>query len=393
MQQLILGNDAAITLGEGFGGSVTGHTGSVGTTNEQAGTMLHEIGHWLGLKHGGPEKLLDDTVNTDADINCKPNHASVMSYSRQLPNYLGTNWVLDFSDGYREPLTETALDERRGFFSSSTEQSRHVFAFPDKQTRTPPSWTTGQSSVGANFNGINGFEAVLVSADINNFGIPGCSTVEISSTPYYDYNEWDNLRFEFRDNVIGQFDGSGNINHPSPNGDLNADNNLLQKIQSLKFFGPVPPPEHDGSTVVNPGSKVPIKAPIFEADGTTPLTGLIIHAEYLVKDSKTGALSTGTVFDSKANNIFTEGFQSDGYSLGWVVPDGQDAVEGEYWVTLFAGEAEPGIANIQVPVVNATCPGIEDPFGACPSFKIQVVSTDSKGGPDCEKNPGNKQCQ
>ena len=42
---------------------------SVGSTLQQAGTLMHEFGHTLGLHHGG-----------DDDINNKPNYLSVMSY-------------------------------------------------------------------------------------------------------------------------------------------------------------------------------------------------------------------------------------------------------------------------------------------------------------------------
>jgi uncharacterized repeat protein (TIGR01451 family) len=45
---------------------------SVGSINEQAGTLMHEMGHTLGLRHGG-----------DVDVNNKPNYLSVMNYSFQ----------------------------------------------------------------------------------------------------------------------------------------------------------------------------------------------------------------------------------------------------------------------------------------------------------------------
>lgn len=45
---------------------------SVGSQQEQAGTFMHELGHTLGLRHGGGD-----------DINNKPNYLSVMNYSFQ----------------------------------------------------------------------------------------------------------------------------------------------------------------------------------------------------------------------------------------------------------------------------------------------------------------------
>ena len=58
------GNDVMITLGS--------WDGSVGSPDTQAGTLLHEIGHNLGIDHGGED-----------EVNCKPNYISVMSFTRQ----------------------------------------------------------------------------------------------------------------------------------------------------------------------------------------------------------------------------------------------------------------------------------------------------------------------
>lgn len=77
----------------------------IGKDEDQAGNLMHEIGHTLGLKHGGGD-----------EVNCKPNYLSVMNYA-----YTETNLVpsrrLDYSR-YKLPvigsLVENALDERTG---------------------------------------------------------------------------------------------------------------------------------------------------------------------------------------------------------------------------------------------------------------------------------------
>ena len=65
LAQSIPGGDLIVSLG--------GFTNGVGTSQENAGTLMHELGHTLGLRHGGA----DDTLY-------KPNYLSVMNYSFQL---------------------------------------------------------------------------------------------------------------------------------------------------------------------------------------------------------------------------------------------------------------------------------------------------------------------
>jgi uncharacterized repeat protein (TIGR01451 family) len=71
------GNDFFVTLGgtNPAGGPcwATDANGfSVGSRAQQAGTFMHELGHTLGLQHGGGD-----------DINAKPNYLSVMNYNWQ----------------------------------------------------------------------------------------------------------------------------------------------------------------------------------------------------------------------------------------------------------------------------------------------------------------------
>jgi len=123
------GNDTLITLGN-FGLVSFGNI----RKNYQAGTVLHELGHNLGLRHGG-----------DEDNNYKPNYISTMNYLYQLNGLptMGNNegdrllfwlwgegsmydfinscydpidsFIIDFSDGISSNLDENNLDEISGF--------------------------------------------------------------------------------------------------------------------------------------------------------------------------------------------------------------------------------------------------------------------------------------
>jgi hypothetical protein len=96
------GDDAVIALA-GFGPKLSSDPYfQRGTSDEQAGTVMHELGHNLGLRHGGGD-----------NINCKPNYLSVMNYSRQLPDFLAPR-RLDYSRGALPTLNESAVSEALG---------------------------------------------------------------------------------------------------------------------------------------------------------------------------------------------------------------------------------------------------------------------------------------
>lgn len=91
----IPGADFIITLGGWADG---------GTDLQQAGTLLHEIGHNLNLRHGGSD-----------NENYKPNHISIMNYLYQVRGLMqdGKRRFL-YSQLSCHALNEAALDESKG---------------------------------------------------------------------------------------------------------------------------------------------------------------------------------------------------------------------------------------------------------------------------------------
>lgn len=92
----IVGDDFAVTLGCNWNQDLIRNT------------IMHELGHNLGLRHGG-----------DTNCNRKPNYNSVMNYRYQFDGIdtdckPGGDGVMDYSTGARAPLDETHLDETSG---------------------------------------------------------------------------------------------------------------------------------------------------------------------------------------------------------------------------------------------------------------------------------------
>lgn len=79
------------------------------SSNVKVGTFIHELGHNLGIGHGGNDSF-----------NYKPNYLSVMNYSYQLGGipYQGGNRFM-YSTRSFPSLDENALDEKRGFGAST----------------------------------------------------------------------------------------------------------------------------------------------------------------------------------------------------------------------------------------------------------------------------------
>ena len=163
-----------------------------------AGTFMHELGHTLGLVHGGG---FGQTNLTSRLQNCKPNYISVMNYTRQVnkaglaPGTSGpkirTGRLLDYSSSVLPILSEGALVEGNGVGG------------PAGTTIVYGEGTSGIArlapATGAiDWNGTNGIQATPVSADINkianillcNFNSPG----ELLE----GHDDWSNLVYNFR---------------------------------------------------------------------------------------------------------------------------------------------------------------------------------------------------
>ena len=126
-----------------------------GTVAQQAGTLMHELGHNLGLRHGG--------IN---DTNYKPNYLSIMNYSFQFSGLLHADGTtqLDYSR-LGISLSEGALDENNGFgFAAGSEPARFLTAYkcPDGSVKGvrllagPIDWNCDNVTQGQVASDVNG---------------------------------------------------------------------------------------------------------------------------------------------------------------------------------------------------------------------------------------------
>src|SRR6266571_1823596 len=169
----ILGNDLMVSLGS-FA-VVNSH--NVGTTDQQGGTFMHELGHNLNLRHGGFE-----------NVNCKPNYTSRMNYAYQFSSPVNPS-PLDYSRQALLTLNEASLSETLG-----------VGEFAGKIAFGPPAGIPAKPKVVSATGGIDWNLSGAVSGtavrDVNSFGIAGCPA--LAGEILAGFNDWANINFNFR---------------------------------------------------------------------------------------------------------------------------------------------------------------------------------------------------
>ncbi len=122
------------------------------TENRNVGTFIHELGHDLGLTHGGSDHT-----------NYKPNYLSVMNYFFQfdgVPRTSGTSWF-GYSSFAPPALNEASLRESVGLNTSTASTWMTKWKCPNGSTRT-----SGAANGGIDWN-CDGDTADTTSADIN----------------------------------------------------------------------------------------------------------------------------------------------------------------------------------------------------------------------------------
>jgi len=180
------GNDFIVTLGDWDADKLAKAGGKRGA---EASTFMHELGHTLGLDHGGGD-----------GINCKPNYLSIMNYTLQFPT-MDPNRPLDYTSAAKGtnlgPLNENGgLDEMKGIAGPAGRLA--VYGVNGK-------WRTAAANAPIDWNGINGLEPSLVSADINYISTissisesGGCDKPSQNQT-LNGFDDWQHIQYNFRE--------------------------------------------------------------------------------------------------------------------------------------------------------------------------------------------------
>jgi Ca2+-binding RTX toxin-like protein len=208
---------------------------------------MHELGHNLGLNHGGPYD----------EINCKPNYLSVMSYSQRPSIIPPPGWRLDYSRQLVPPVGTPPAAAGSRLFEQNLFEGIGLRGPPGRNTvfgrtqmGTPGVATIASTTTSIDWDG-NGVFQVGASADINHINLfDDCPSSPGQALDGAD--DWSNLTLDF----LRFPSGVANAIGPLPDNEITVQE-ILNAGRSLDFEGDGPP---------NASDNCPAKSNVDQAD-------------------------------------------------------------------------------------------------------------------------------
>jgi uncharacterized repeat protein (TIGR01451 family) len=165
--------------------------------NHDGGTVMHELGHTLGLRHGGNEDL----------PNCKPNYVSVMNYDNQIGiNRLAGGATIDYSPPRRALDGSTRDAAPLGLLVENALSELVVLDPTDGVNQFVFSTAPGvprQRTLNLNPNWNNDTDPPLEASfpgpglNINAGTLPGCANT-MTNEALRGFNDWSAISLPFR---------------------------------------------------------------------------------------------------------------------------------------------------------------------------------------------------
>jgi hypothetical protein len=210
----LFGNQISSDSGSGCSRGIPGHDLIVslgtpewagGTELEQSGTLMHELGHNLGLAHFGPLKRVAFPED-GSDMPYQPNYLSIMSYAYQTYglNRDGQDGVLDYSRVEIDGLDESALDENAGMQPLGTTTTTELARYGAKFWFTEARAVLGTCEGPLDFNDNGAYDPTPQQVDLDKSD--GLNVIPRS------WNDWVDLQYQ------GLADGGGVIGDVVPVG-------------------------------------------------------------------------------------------------------------------------------------------------------------------------------
>ena len=220
----IYGNDLIVTVGgNGLNTSTAANRNLL--TNVQASTLMHELGHNLGLLHGGNE-----------NVNYKPNHYSIMNYMYQFG---GLSVTPDSKNAAERYYLANGMKGKTycNLVENSPCSSMFTMSFSDGRSGSLDERSLSEA------DNIGRGTAEGAYADWNNDGLVSNSRYSRNLNPQYDstlnvlrdHNEWAALRISFARGYSGNNTGATLLapaRHPRHN-PMNNNPRALQEEDPL----------------------------------------------------------------------------------------------------------------------------------------------------------------